>query len=92
MTLCLLPKTEPAGDASQLTAFQPTVDGGDDDDKDDDDDGFLLVFLKLNKHRNHTLYVFQNHIFVVSLAVHRLSLRACYEEVSWLRQGVSFQF
>ena len=49
MTLCTLPKTEPAGRASQLTALQPTVDDGDnddDDDDDDDDDGFLLVLLK----------------------------------------------
>ena len=48
MTLCTLPKTEPAGHASQLTALQPTVDDGDndDDDDDDDDDGFLLVLLK----------------------------------------------
>lgn len=28
MTLCTLPKTEPAGRASQLTALQPTVDDG----------------------------------------------------------------
>ena len=38
MTLCTLPKTEPAGHASQLTALQPTVDD-DDDNEDDDDDG-----------------------------------------------------
>ena len=49
MTLCTLPKTEPAGHASQLTALQPAVgdgDNDDDDDDDDDDDGFLLVLLK----------------------------------------------
>ena len=48
MTLYTLPKTEPAGRASQLTALQPTVGDGDNDDNDDDDDddGFLLVLLK----------------------------------------------
>ena len=53
MTLYTLPKTEPAGHASQLTALQPIVgDGNNDDDDDDenndvyDDDGFLLVLLK----------------------------------------------
>lgn len=52
MTLCTLPKTEPAGHASQLTALQPIVGDGNNDDDDDenndvyDDDGFLLVLLK----------------------------------------------
>lgn len=38
MTLCTLPKTEPARHTSQLTALQATVGDG---DSDDDDDGFL---------------------------------------------------
>lgn len=51
MTLCTLPKTEPAGHASQLTALQPIVGDGNNDDDDEnndvyDDDGFLLVPLK----------------------------------------------
>lgn len=52
MTLYTLPKTEPAGHASQLTALQPIVGDGNNDDDDDenndvyDDDGFLLVLLK----------------------------------------------
>ena len=52
MTLYTLPKTEPAGHASQLTALQPIVGDGNNDDDDHhnndvyDDDGFLLVLLK----------------------------------------------
>lgn len=51
MTLYTLPKTEPAGHASQLTALQPIVGDGNNDDDDEnndvyDDDGFLLVPLK----------------------------------------------
>lgn len=45
MTLCTLPKTEPAGHASQLTALQPTVD--DDDDNEDDDDGVSISSFKI---------------------------------------------